>query len=68
LFEGEIILGKVKKIREHKSFDPQRYGMVLCPLCKGKGFIINPKRKCCQRCGGFGFIKTETEEKEDFQQ
>jgi len=43
----------------NKTFDPEKYGMVVCPLCKGKGFIINPKRECCQKRGGFGFIKKE---------
>ncbi len=43
----------------NKTFYPEKYGMVVFPLCKGKGFIINPKRQCCQRCRGFGFIKKE---------
>ena len=43
----------------NKTFDPEKYGMLLCPLCDGKGFIINPKRKCCTKCGGFGLIKKE---------
>jgi len=47
------------KIRMSKTFDPEKYGMVVCPLCKSKGSIINPKRECCQKCGGFGFIKKE---------
>jgi len=45
----------------NKTFDPEKIGMVLCPLCNGKGFTINPKRKCCQKCGGFGLIKMEVE-------
>ena len=47
------------KIHMNKTFDPEKYGMVVCPLCKSKGFIINPKRKCCTKCGGFGLIKKE---------
>ncbi len=43
----------------NKTFDPEKYGMLVCPLCKGKGFVLNPKRECCQKCGGFGFIKKE---------
>ena len=43
----------------NKTFDPEKYGMILCPMCDGKGFIINPKRKCCPKCGGFGLIKKE---------
>ena len=41
----------------NKTFNPEKYGMIVCPLCKGKGNVINPKRQCCQKCGGFGFIK-----------
>jgi uncharacterized OB-fold protein len=43
----------------NKTFDPEKHGMLLCPLCDSKGFIINPKRKCCTKCGGFGLIKKE---------
>jgi DnaJ-class molecular chaperone len=49
----------------NKTFDPEKYGMLLCPLCDGKGFIINPKRKCCPKCGGFGLIKKENGPKGD---
>jgi DnaJ-class molecular chaperone len=44
----------------NKTFDPEKYGMLLCPLCTGKGFVINPERQCCQKCGGFGYIKKES--------
>ncbi len=40
-------------------FNPERYGMVICPDCKGNGYIKGAKRQCCPRCGGFGFIKKE---------
>ena len=60
-----MILDRVKKIEKEKSFNPQQYSMVFCPLCKGKGFIINPKRQCCPKCGGFGFIKKEDGTEED---
>jgi DnaJ-class molecular chaperone len=49
----------------NKTFDPEKYGMLLCPLCDGKGFIINPKRKCCPKCGGFGLTKKENGPKGD---
>jgi DnaJ-class molecular chaperone len=52
-------LDRVKKKNKDESFNPEKYGMALCPLCKGKGFIIDPKRQSCQKCGGFGFIKKE---------
>ena len=44
-----------------KISQPEKYGMVICPLCKEKGFIIGPKRQCCPKCGGFGFVRKETE-------
>jgi len=53
------LLEKRRKINLNKTFDPEKYGMLLCPLCDGKGFIINPERKCCPKCGGFGLIKKE---------
>jgi len=55
------LLEKRGQINLNKTFDPEKIGMVLCPLCDGKGFTINPKRKCCQKCGGFGLIKMEVE-------
>jgi len=53
------LLEKWRKINLNKTFDSEKYGMLLCPLCDGKGFTINPKRKCCPKCGGFGLIKKE---------
>jgi len=44
-----------------KIFNPERYGMVLCLRCISRGYIQNPKRQCCPKCGGFGFIKKEEE-------
>ena len=55
------LLEKRGKINLNKTFDPEKIGMVLCPLCDGKGFTINPKRKYCQKCRGFGLIKMEVE-------
>ncbi|MGZ3539235.1 MAG: hypothetical protein ACXVAB_14535 [Thermodesulfobacteriota bacterium] len=46
-------------------FDPGRYGMVICPDCKGMGYIQNAKRQCCPKCGGFGFIKKKLEKNPD---
>lgn len=45
-----------------KIFDPEKYGMIICPCCSSKGYIQNPKRQCCPKCGGFGFVKKEAEE------
>lgn len=46
---------------DKKTFDPEKYGMVTCPSCDSHGFIQNPKRQCCPKCGGFGFIIRETD-------
>jgi len=45
-----------------KTFEPKKYGMVICPCCKGHGYIQNPERQCCPKCGGFGFVKRELEQ------
>ena len=39
----------------NKTFDPEEHGMILCPVSEGKGFVMNPERQCCQKCGGFGY-------------
>jgi len=51
-----------------KHFVPEKYGMVLCPLCNGKGFSnkrFDPNgifvRSVCIKCGGFGAIRKEEE-------
>jgi len=52
----------------NKVFFPEKYGMVICPLCNGKGFLIKQSgrvnvtpRSVCTRCGGFGAVKKEEE-------
>jgi DnaJ-class molecular chaperone len=49
-----------KRIK-NKRLDPGRYGMILCPECKGKGkFLDQDEKVCvCSVCGGFGLIKKE---------
>jgi DnaJ-class molecular chaperone len=42
-----------------KIFNPEKYGMAACQHCNSNGYIQNPKRQCCPKCGGFGFIKKE---------
>ncbi|MGD0918100.1 MAG: hypothetical protein ABSB22_16745 [Thermodesulfobacteriota bacterium] len=46
-----------------KIFDPGKYGMVICPLCKGKGKVLEDPDgfSICRRCGGFGLIKKDEE-------
>jgi hypothetical protein len=46
---------------DRKIFEPEKYGMVICPCYNGQGYIQAPKRQCCPKCGGFGFVKKETE-------
>jgi uncharacterized OB-fold protein len=53
---------KSKKSIRNKNFNPEKYGMVVCPSCNSHGYIQNPKRQCCSKCGGFGFIKMEAEQ------
>jgi DnaJ-class molecular chaperone len=49
-----------------KDFVPEKYGMVICPLCNGKGFLNKSSdpidvfaRSVCIKCGGFGAIRKE---------
>ena len=47
-----------------KDFDPEKCGMMVCPVCKGYGRILYPDDvQVCQNCGGFGFIRKEGNEK-----
>jgi hypothetical protein len=41
---------------DRSIFDPERYGRITCPFCNSHGFILDPKRRCCPKCGGFGTI------------
>jgi len=54
-------MGKGKRTAMDKNFNPEKYGMAICPLCKGKGKLFkNPDGyNVCTRCGGFGLIKEE---------
>jgi RecJ-like exonuclease len=47
-----------------KEFNPEKYGMVVCPECKGIGCVENPTSQCCPKCGGFGYIKKEEGEED----
>ena len=47
-----------------EEFDPEKCGMMVCPVCKGYGRIPYPDDvRVCQNCGGFGFIRKEENEK-----
>jgi len=47
---------------KNKTFEPKKYGMSICSSCNGDGYIENPERQCCPKCGGFGLVKREPEE------
>jgi len=52
-----------EKIRTGKTFDPEKYRMVICPCCKGSGRLaknLNGKDEVCPECGGFGHLKKES--------
>jgi len=44
-----------------KTFDPEKYGMSFCPLCRGDGKLAKTPEgfEVCKECGGFGLIKKE---------
>jgi DnaJ-class molecular chaperone len=42
-----------------KTFEPENYSMVICSRCNGHGYIQNPERQCCPKCGVFGFVKKD---------
>jgi rRNA maturation endonuclease Nob1 len=46
-----------------RRFNPDRYGMIYCPVCEGSGKLFNgvEERVVCRICGGFGLIKKEKE-------
>jgi hypothetical protein len=52
----------------HKDFVPERYGMVICPVCNRKGFLIKSSgmtdilsRSVCVKCFGFCAFRKEEE-------
>jgi len=52
----------------HNDFAPEKYGMMICPVCDGKGFLTkssglidNFSRSVCAKCGGFGAIRKDEE-------
>jgi DnaJ-class molecular chaperone len=44
-----------------RRFNPDNYGMIYCPVCKGSGKLLNEFEAgvVCKVCGGFGLIKKE---------
>lgn len=50
-----------------KSFYPEKYGMMFCPDCKGKGKLLKEPDglTVCSKCGGSGVIKREEKTSEE---
>jgi len=44
-----------------RTFDPEKYGMTIRPLCQGDGKLAKTSEgfEVCRECGGFGLIKKE---------
>ena len=42
-----------------RRFNPDRNGMIYCPVCKGSGKLLNgvEVESVCKICGGFGFVQ-----------
>jgi DnaJ-class molecular chaperone len=42
-----------------EGFNPEKYGMILCPQCNGRGKVFKDAKELnvCVVCGGFGAIK-----------
>lgn len=57
-----------EKIKMGGRFNPERYGMIYCPICKGSGRLCNGIKGgvVCQMCGGFGLVEKEEEIKSSF--
>jgi DnaJ-class molecular chaperone len=58
---------KGKRAPTDKRFKPEKYGMAVCPLCKGKGKLRKKPGEfhVCTGCGGFGLIKKEKQSPEN---
>jgi DnaJ-class molecular chaperone len=50
---------KALRMGMQRIINPEKYGMLACPDCHDTGFVQNPKRQCCPKCRGFGWIKKE---------
>ncbi len=54
------------KIKIGRPFNPERYGMIYCPVCNGIGKLFNEtwEGSVCEMCGGFGLVKKQEEIKQ----
>jgi hypothetical protein len=57
---------KEKKVLGER-FNPERYGMIFCPQCNGRGKIFKTIKEfeVYTACGGFGLIKIPREKPVD---
>jgi DnaJ-class molecular chaperone len=53
--------GKMDR-KTKKGFEPEKYGMMICPYCNGNGSLLNGSdgMDVCTKCGGFGLVKKDT--------
>jgi len=60
-FEGKGTL--MEKPTKNKVFIPEKYGMIFCPSCNGRGKFFKDLKgfNVCIVCGGFGAIKVRSE-------
>ncbi len=49
----------MEDVKKHKTFIPEKYGMIFCPRCDGHGKIHEDdgEFRVCTVCGGFGAIR-----------
>ena len=55
----------MKKMTVYTGFDPEKYGMMFCPRCHGRGKFIHDALETgvCKVCGGFGLTIKGKEKK-----
>ena len=51
----------MSKTKLGRRFNPNKYGMIFCPNCRGSGRFFADAQgvNVCKVCGGFGLIKKE---------
>ncbi len=49
----------MKSTKIDEAFNPEKYGMIFCPDCRGSGKSFHNAKGAivCKVCGGFGLIK-----------
>jgi rRNA maturation endonuclease Nob1 len=49
----------IEKTFMGRRFNPDKYGMIYCPVCHGAGKLFNGSEGevVCRVCGGFGLVK-----------